>query len=74
MNLTLSVDDRVVKEARRVAESMGKSLNQMVREYLEHLTDRDQTERDIEEFRQLTSEGLGRSGSWRFDREELHER
>jgi predicted HicB family RNase H-like nuclease len=35
MNLTLAVDDRLVEQARKVAESQGKSLNQVIREYLE---------------------------------------
>ncbi|MBI4513848.1 MAG: MerR family transcriptional regulator [Gemmatimonadetes bacterium] len=74
MNLTLSVDDRVVHEARRVARAMGKSLNQLVRDYLERLTGRDQIDREIEELRRLTAEARGRSRGWRFDRDALHER
>lgn len=74
MNLTLSVDDQVVERARKLAGAMGKSLNQLVREYLEHLTARDDAERDIDELRQLSMEGGGRSRGWRFDRDELHER
>jgi hypothetical protein len=53
---------------------MGKSLNQVVREYLEHLTGRDQPQEDIDELRRLSAEGQGRSRGWRFDRDELHER
>ena len=53
---------------------MGKSLNQLVREYLEQLTGRDEAARDIDELRTLSGEGGGRSKGWRFDRDELHER
>ena len=74
MNLTLSIDDRLLKEAREVAQAMGKSVNQLVREYLEQLTSRDDAERDIEELRRLSAESGGRSKGWRFDRDELHER
>ncbi len=74
MNLTLAIDDELLKEARQVARAMGKSLNQLVREYLEHLTGRDQPEADIEELRRLSAQGRGRSRGWRFDRDELHER
>jgi antitoxin component of RelBE/YafQ-DinJ toxin-antitoxin module len=74
MNLTLSVDDRLVEEARRVAAAMGKSLNQVVREYLEALTSMDAARLEIEELRRLSKQGGGRSRGWRFDREELHER
>ena len=74
MNLTLSIDDRLLKEAREVARSMGKSVNQLVREYLEQLTSKDDPERDIEELRRLSSRSQGRSRGWKFDRDEIHER
>ena len=74
MNLTLSIDDRLLKEAREVAKSMGKSVNQLVREYLAQLTSRDDANRDIEELRRLSSGGGGRSRGWRFNRDEIHER
>ncbi len=74
MNLTLSIDDRLLEEAREVARSMGKSVNQIVREHLEQLTWRDETERDIDELRCLSEQAEGRSRGWKFDREEIHER
>jgi Family of unknown function (DUF6364) len=74
MNLTLSLDDRVVKRARRKAQAMGKSLNQVVREYLERLAGSDDAERDVAELRRLSRESRGRVRGWRFDRDELHER
>ncbi len=74
MNLTLSIDERLVKEARRAARARGKSLNQLIREYLEQLTARDNPKRDVEELRRLSAEGRGRSRGWRFNRDEIHER
>ena len=74
VNLTLSIDERLVRRARRRAEAMGKSLNQLVREYLERLSGNDDAERDVEELRRLSAESRGRSHSWRFDRDQLHER
>jgi Family of unknown function (DUF6364) len=73
-NLTLSVDERIVEEARRVAGAMGKSLNQLVREYLEQLTARTAAEREVEELRRLSLAADGHSRGWRFDRNEIHER
>ncbi|MBV8728261.1 MAG: CopG family transcriptional regulator, partial [Acidobacteriia bacterium] len=35
MNITLSIDDDVIGEARRRANAMGTSVNQLVRDYLE---------------------------------------
>jgi hypothetical protein len=71
MNITLSVDDQTVEKARQVAKAMNKSLNQLVREYLEQLAGRDQVERDIAEFRALSPSG---TRSWKFNREEIHDR
>lgn len=74
MNITLAIDDELVRDARQVAKTMGKSLNQLVREYLEQVTGRDSPRDDAEELRRLSAQGGGRSRGWRFDRDEVHER
>lgn len=74
MNLTISVDKKIVERARKVAEAMHKSLNQLVREYLEQVAGTDEAERDCQELRRLSAQGQGRSRGWKFNREELHER
>ena len=71
MNITLSVDEKTVVEARKVAASMGKSLNQIIREDLERLTHK-QSRECLEEFKVLTAQG--NSKGWKFNRDELHER
>ena len=74
MNITLSVDERLDRRALKKAEAMGKSLNQLVREYFERLAGNDDAERDVAELRHLSREGSGRARRWRFNRDELHER
>lgn len=74
MNLTLSVDEQLVIEARRAADSLGKSLNQLIREYLEQLTARNRPADDLDELRRLSAEGGGRSGGTPIKREDLHGR
>lgn len=74
MNVTLSLEDEVVEEARKVAAGMGTSLNQLIRDYLRQLTSRHEVERDLAELRALSLESHGDSRGWRFDRDELHER
>jgi hypothetical protein len=74
MNITLSVDDRLVEEARKLAQARGTSLNQLVRDYLEGLVRPERHESFGSELRRLTREGKGRSDKWRFNRDELHER
>ncbi len=71
MNITLSIDENVVARARKRAEALGKSLNQLIRDYLQTLAD-DDPERSIEEFKRLS--GRGNSRGWRFNRDEIHDR
>lgn len=72
VNLTLSIDEQVVARARKKADALGKSLNQMIRDYLQVLAGSNEPKRSIEEFKQLS--GRGDSRGWRFNRDELHER
>ncbi len=74
MNITLSVDEDVVVLARRRAESIGSSVNQLVREYLEQLAGRTGAGADAAEFERLSRDSRGASRGWKFNREELHER
>jgi Family of unknown function (DUF6364) len=74
MNLTLSVDDETVRLARKRAEALGTSVNQMVREYLEQLAGKSDAEADADEFIRLSLEAHGNSNGWKFNREEIHER
>jgi hypothetical protein len=74
MNLTLSVDERVVQEARKAAESMGITLNQAVREFLEGLAGGRSAEDDVRELEELSARSRGDSHGWRFNRDEIHER
>jgi Family of unknown function (DUF6364) len=72
MNVTLSIDEQLVARARKKADALGKSLNQLIRDYLQKLAGGDDPERSIEEFRKLS--GRGHSRGWRFNRDEIHER
>ncbi|MBV9072287.1 MAG: ribbon-helix-helix protein, CopG family [Acidobacteria bacterium] len=72
MNLTLSVDEDVVARARKRADALGKSLNQLVREYLQKLAGNDDPEATIAELKRLS--GRGDSRGRRFSRDEIHER
>ena len=74
MNLTLSVDDEVVARARRRAEAMGTSVNQLVREYLEQIAGKKDPVENALEFERLSRESKGDSRGWKFNREEIHER
>ena len=53
---------------------MGKSLNQLIREYIDRLAGSTDIERNIRDWKRLSDEGQGRSKGWRFNRDEIHER
>jgi hypothetical protein len=72
VNVTLSIDEQLVTRARKKAEALGKSLNQLIRDYLQTVAGGNDPERSIEEFKQLS--GKGHSRGWRFNRDEIHER
>jgi hypothetical protein len=74
MNVTLSIDDEVIQRARRRAEALGTSVNQLVREYLEQLVGKADANKDAAAFEKLSRLAQGNSPGWKFDREDLHKR
>ena len=74
MNLTLSLDTKVVAEARKSAAAMGLSLNQAVRNYLVRLAGLHSPEEEIAEVKRLSEMAAGDRAGWTFDREEIHRR
>ncbi len=74
MNITLSVDEQVVARAREAAQKLGKSLNQVVRDYLEQLAGSARRSQQWEQFEQRCLESKARLEGWRFDRDEANER
>lgn len=74
MNITLAIDEQLVRRARRIAQAQGKSLNQIIRDQLERLTAQDDADAWIADLERLSRQSRGRSRGWRFNREEIHER
>ncbi len=72
MNITLSIDEKTAIAARKIANEMDSSLNQLVRDYLELLTQKEQSNKSFQEFVSLS--GQGDSKGWKFNRDELYER
>jgi uncharacterized protein DUF6364 len=74
MNVTLSIADETIRAARKRAEAMGTSVNQLVRDYLEQFAGKSDPQADAAEFERLSRLSQGNSRGWKFNREELHER
>lgn len=73
VNLTLSVSDDIVERAREAARQRGTTLNALVRRYLESLVGSGDGDDLAAQFDALWRERSGRSGGWRFNRDELYE-
>lgn len=74
VNITLSVDERLVERARKAAQAMGKSLNQAVRDHLSYLAGEGEMEAELSELKNLSLTSGGKSGGKKWDRDSLHER
>jgi antitoxin component of RelBE/YafQ-DinJ toxin-antitoxin module len=74
MNITLSVDQQIVQRARQAAQKMGKSLNQLIRDYLEQLAGNHTSAQQWTEFETRCLQSNAKLGDWRFDRDEANER
>jgi hypothetical protein len=73
-NVTIALDDRLIREARRIAVERSTSLNAMIREFLEELTEHEsraaKARTRIVRLCRASRAEVGRSAP----REELHER
>ena len=75
MNITLSADKELIQKAREYAAQRGTSLNQLIREYLEHIAAMGDKESNAREFERLATECSGTSPEgYVFDREDAHAR
>ena len=74
MNVTLSIDEKLLARARELAHERGTSVNQLVRDYLERLTGTSGPADVMEQLERLWSEQPGRSGGWKWNREEVYDR
>ena len=73
MTLQLAIDDQLVQEARKVAEGMGKSIDQLILDYLEKLTSSADIEEELKELDRLSEEAKGDSRGWKFNRDEIYD-
>lgn len=72
MNITISVDDRLVENVRKIAQSQGVSLQDLIRKFLEGVAGRQTPKAAADELLTLMNEQGGHSGD-RFRREDAYE-
>ena len=78
MSITLSIPPAIVQEARAYAESQGKSLNAMIRDYLFGITGgesrRREAARTFRELASAVSSGNRHRRGYRFNRADAYDR
>ncbi len=76
MNLTLSINEKLLKDARKAAVEMDTSVNALVREYLRELVQKKKAEQErfFEEWQRLMNEHPIETEKISWNRNELHER
>jgi len=71
-NITFSVDENLIDEAREAAKAEGTTLNEQFRLWLEAYTRQRRADRAMETLKRL--QGKYSSGGRKFTREEMNER
>ncbi|HEX2257187.1 MAG TPA: DUF6364 family protein [Afifellaceae bacterium] len=74
-NITLAVDEDVLKAVRRYAAQHETTVNGLVREHLERIAARESRAHDaVERLRQLSEKSKGEVGEITWTRDDLYER
>jgi hypothetical protein len=74
-NITLSVDEKVLTAVRQHAAARETSVNQLVREFLREIAERESRARGARRrIRSLASRSTARVGKISWSREDLHDR
>jgi predicted transcriptional regulator len=74
-NVTLTLDDKLLRAARKIAVDRDTSVNNLVREYLTDLVQRaDKQQSALEEIREIFRTTRARMGPITWTRDDLHER
>ncbi len=74
MNITVSIDDRLLDRARELARKRDTSLNQMIRDYLEEVTASSAPEHQLEDLERMWREDNPDSGGRGWKRGDLYDR
>ena len=74
MNLTITVDDELLKRARIRALEENTSVNAVLRKFLESYADTTPQRRAVDRLLQLSRTARAKRGPAQWTRDELHER
>jgi hypothetical protein len=75
-NITMSIDENLLKKARKVAIDKNRSLTSLIKKYLEHIVETEESKKNntARELQRLFNRSKAIVGDKKWSREELHER
>ena len=74
-NVTLAIEERTLRAARRIAAERSTSLNTMIRDFLRELTERDsQADLARQRILDLCEQSTAEVGPQGWNRDEVHDR
>ena len=75
-NVTFSVDDDLLRKARKLALDRDTTVTQLLRDYLEHLvaSESSAAKQHAAEFRRVADKLARDAGGFKFNREEIYDR
>jgi hypothetical protein len=74
VSIIFTIDDQVAQHASEAARRMGKSLDQVVLDYIAQLASNAQRDQDWAQFEQSCLTSGGKLNGWKFNRDEANQR
>jgi hypothetical protein len=74
VSIIFTIDDQVAQHASEAARRMGKSLDQVVLDYVAQLASNAQRDQDWAQFEQSCLTSGGKLNGWKFNRDEANQR
>lgn len=74
MNITVSIDEQLAQRASLAAQQMGKTLHQVLSDYLEQLADSSLRSQQWDRFEARCLASTAKLEGWHFDRDTANRR
>jgi hypothetical protein len=74
VSIIFTIDDQIAQHASEADQRMGKSLDQVVLDYVAQLASNAQRDQDGAQFEQSCLTSGGKLNGWKFNRDEANQR
>lgn len=73
-NVTISLDEELIRQTREFAQKQGTTLNQLIRDLLTRTVEQDRKQKIVSFLQWTEKENIAPEGGTWLSREEIHER